>query len=81
MTLQLMRPWIVAHIAVGNSRTECVLSSLFRAWAARRPRLLEEARQNVEQILAAHQPLPLPAEVERERDLIEKRAREVSGAL
>jgi hypothetical protein len=43
--------------------------------------LPEEARQNVEQILATHRALPLPAEVERELDLLEKRAREVSAVL
>lgn len=54
----------------------------FEGWvAAERPRLLEEARQKVAQILATHQPLPQPAEVEHELDRIEKRAREVSGAL
>jgi trimethylamine--corrinoid protein Co-methyltransferase len=54
----------------------------FEGWVASgRPRLLEEARQKVEEILAAHQPLPLPVEVERELDRIEKRAREESGTL
>lgn len=36
--------------------------------------LVEEARQKVEEILATHQPLPLPAEVDRELARIEKHA-------
>jgi trimethylamine--corrinoid protein Co-methyltransferase len=36
--------------------------------------LVEEARQKVQEILATHQPLPLPAEVDRELARIEKYA-------
>lgn len=47
------------------------------AWQdAGRPTLMEEARQEVDRILATHQPLPLDEEVERELARIEKRARE-----
>ena len=47
----------------------------FEAWeAAGRPTLLEEAREKVRQILAAHQPLPLGEDVERELARIQKRA-------
>jgi trimethylamine--corrinoid protein Co-methyltransferase len=47
----------------------------FEAWeAAGMPTLLEEAREKVAQILAAHQPLPLGEDVERELDRIQKRA-------
>jgi trimethylamine--corrinoid protein Co-methyltransferase len=50
----------------------------FEEWeAAGKPTLLEEAREKVEQILAAHQPLPLDEEVERELDRIQKRAKEI----
>jgi trimethylamine--corrinoid protein Co-methyltransferase len=49
----------------------------FENWAAAgKPTLLEEARAKVEQILATHRPFPLGAEVERELDGIQKRARE-----
>jgi len=48
----------------------------FEAWeAAGKPTLLGEAREKVDQILAAHQPLPLDEDVEREFDRIQKRAR------
>jgi len=47
----------------------------FEAWeAAGKPTLLGEAREKVDQILAAHQPLPLDEDVERELDRIQKRA-------
>jgi len=49
----------------------------FEAWeAAGRPTLLEEAREKVRQILAAHQPLPLGEDVERELGRIQKRAQD-----
>jgi trimethylamine--corrinoid protein Co-methyltransferase len=52
----------------------------FEAWeAADRPTLLDEARGNVERILATHQPLALDEDAERELDRIEQRAREGSG--
>jgi trimethylamine:corrinoid methyltransferase-like protein len=47
----------------------------FEGWeAAGRPRLLDEAREKVNEILSSHEPLPLDDEVERELDLIQKRA-------
>jgi trimethylamine--corrinoid protein Co-methyltransferase len=47
----------------------------FEAWeAAGNPTLLEEAREKAEQILAAHEPLPLDEDVENELDRIQKRA-------
>jgi len=50
----------------------------FEDWeAAGRPRLLEEAREKVHQILNTHEPLPLDEDVERELARIEKRAREL----
>jgi len=49
----------------------------FESWeAAGRPRLLEQARDEVDQILAAHQLLPFEEDVERELDRIQKRARD-----
>ena len=49
----------------------------FEAWeAAGKPTVLEEAREKVGEILAAHQPLPLDDDVERELDRIQKRARD-----
>jgi trimethylamine--corrinoid protein Co-methyltransferase len=64
--------WCISQLGVHDT---------FEGWvAAGKPGLLEEARQKVEQILATHQPLPLPTEVERELDRIEERAREASVA-
>jgi len=41
--------------------SQLVVHDTFEGWvAAERPRLLEEACQKVEQILATQQPLPLP---------------------
>lgn len=40
-----------------------------------RPTLLSEAREKVEHVLAAHEPLPLDENVERELDRIQQRAR------
>jgi trimethylamine--corrinoid protein Co-methyltransferase len=49
----------------------------YESWvAAGQPRLLESARQQVDQILASHEPLPLSEEVERELARIQKRAEE-----
>lgn len=49
----------------------------FERWAAEgRPRLLEEVREQVDEILASHQPLPLGEDVERELERIQKRAQE-----
>jgi trimethylamine--corrinoid protein Co-methyltransferase len=48
----------------------------FEAWeAADRPTLVDEARAQVEQILATHEPLPLGEDVERELARIQDRAR------
>jgi trimethylamine--corrinoid protein Co-methyltransferase len=47
----------------------------FEGWeAAGRPRLLEEAREKVDQILSSHEPLPLDRDIERELANILKRA-------
>ena len=52
------------------------LHDTYEKWdAAGRPPLLDEARQRVDEILAAHEPLPLDEDVERELDRIEERAR------
>ena len=47
----------------------------FEEWeAAGKPGIVQEAREKVDQILAAHQPLPLDEEVNRELERIKKRA-------
>jgi trimethylamine--corrinoid protein Co-methyltransferase len=52
----------------------------FEGWQATgKPTLLEEAREKVRQILAAHQPLPLDEDVERELDRIQERAQETKN--
>jgi trimethylamine--corrinoid protein Co-methyltransferase len=52
----------------------------FEGWeVAGRPRLLDEARERVEHILASHQPLPLPEAAEQELDRIQKRVIESKG--
>jgi trimethylamine--corrinoid protein Co-methyltransferase len=49
----------------------------FEAWeAAGRPTLLEEAREQVAQVLDSHQPLPLGEDIEQELERIQSRARE-----
>jgi trimethylamine--corrinoid protein Co-methyltransferase len=49
----------------------------YEGWeAGGRPTVLEEAREEVERILAAHEPLPLDEDVERELERIKQRARE-----
>jgi trimethylamine--corrinoid protein Co-methyltransferase len=59
--------WYVSRLGTHDS---------FEGWeAAGRPRLIEEAREKVTQILACHQPLPLDDEVERELESIRKRAK------
>ena len=58
--------WYISRLGTHDS---------FEGWeAAGRPRLIEEAREKVTEILACHQPLPLDDEVERELDRIQKRA-------
>jgi trimethylamine---corrinoid protein Co-methyltransferase len=52
----------------------------FEGWeAAGRPRLLDEAREKVNEILSSHEPLPLDKDIERELDNIQRRA-EVESA-
>jgi trimethylamine--corrinoid protein Co-methyltransferase len=52
----------------------------FEMWeAAGKPTLLQEAREKVKQILAAHKPLPLDEKVERELDRIRERAQSSPG--
>ncbi len=47
----------------------------FEGWeAAGRPTLMQEARKEVERILATHEPLPLGEDVERELEQIQQRA-------
>jgi trimethylamine:corrinoid methyltransferase-like protein len=49
----------------------------FGVWdQAGRPQLLDEARAEVERILATHEPLPLGEDVERELRKIEEKAKE-----
>jgi trimethylamine--corrinoid protein Co-methyltransferase len=63
--------WYISRFGVHDS---------FDKWeAGGMPTLLEETREQVERILATHQPLPLGDEVERELDLIQGRARESQG--
>ena len=50
----------------------------FEDWqASGKPRLINEARQRVENILSTHKTLPLSEEMERELDQIYKRALEL----
>jgi trimethylamine--corrinoid protein Co-methyltransferase len=75
------------HFLAERSTVECIrgegwyvsdlgVHDAFETWEAEgRPRLLASARQQVERILAAHQPLPLGEEVERELETIQARAR------
>ncbi len=52
----------------------------YEVWeAAGKPTLLEESRDKVKQILAAHQPLPLDEKVERELNRIQERAQQSPG--
>jgi trimethylamine--corrinoid protein Co-methyltransferase len=56
--------------------SEFGLHDTYEAWeAAGRPTLLDQAREQVAQILATHEPLPLDEDVERELDRIQKRAK------
>ena len=49
--------------------------SSFEEWkAAGKRELVEDARDTVDQILSSHQPLPLDEEIDRELDLIKKKA-------
>jgi trimethylamine--corrinoid protein Co-methyltransferase len=52
----------------------------FEDWdAAGRPTIVEEAREMVRQVLAAHEPLPLGEDVERELQRIHTRAQQSNG--
>ncbi len=52
------------------------LHDTFEEWvAAGQPRLRDEARQRVDEVLATHEPLPLDEDVERELKQIQARAR------
>ena len=54
------------------------LHDTFESWeAAGKPMLLEEVREEVNQILASHEPLSLEEDVERELDRIQAKAREL----
>ena len=67
-TVELIRSesWYISNLGVHDS---------FEKWeAAGRPRLLESARQRVDEILVTHQPLPFDPEVERELERIQQRA-------
>jgi trimethylamine--corrinoid protein Co-methyltransferase len=60
--------WYISDFGVHDS---------FEDWeAAGRPMLLQEARERVDHILAAHEPLPLDEDVERELARIVEQARE-----
>lgn len=60
------RRWYLSELGVHNS---------FENWEAQgRPRLLELVGQQLDEILASHEPLPLSEEVERELDRIQQRA-------
>ncbi len=62
--------WYVSEFGVHDT---------YEKWeAAGKPALLDEARQKVDEILAAHEPLPLDEDIERELDRIQKRAQEES---
>jgi trimethylamine--corrinoid protein Co-methyltransferase len=51
------------------------LHDTYESWTAKgQPRLLESARQQADEILARHEPLPLGPEIERELERIQKRA-------
>ncbi|MGD8464785.1 MAG: trimethylamine methyltransferase family protein [Anaerolineae bacterium] len=70
-TIDLIRSegWYISTFGVHDS---------FEKWeAAGRPRLLESARQRVDEILAAHQPLSFDPDTERELERIQHRAAEV----
>jgi trimethylamine:corrinoid methyltransferase-like protein len=67
--------WYIPHLRRMRGRPHP--HDTYEAWeAAGRPTLLEEARAQVEGILAAHRPLPLGEEIERELARIQGRAKE-----
>ena len=61
--------WYLPQLGVHDS---------YDAWtAAGRPTLLDEARQRADELLAAHEPLPLADDVERELEKLRRRAAKV----
>jgi len=62
--------WYVSDLGVHEA---------YEGWAAAgRPRLLDQARARVDEILAAHRPLPLGEDVERALAALQRRAAEIS---
>lgn len=58
--------WMIPRLGVHGTQ---------ESWEmAGKKNILEEAREKVENLLSTHQPLPLPDEVEKELDKIQKRA-------
>jgi trimethylamine:corrinoid methyltransferase-like protein len=56
------------------------LHDTYEAWeAAGKPALLDELQDEVNRILASHEPLPLCEDVKRELDRIQAKAREIEG--
>jgi trimethylamine--corrinoid protein Co-methyltransferase len=61
--------WLIPQLGVHETQ---------KAWEnAGKRDILAEARQEVSDILATHQPLPLPTEVEAELDRIKENARDL----
>ena len=56
-----------------------VNASLEKWQAAGRPDVMQEAHKAVDRILAAHQPLPLDEDIDRELDRIKKKAADSSA--
>jgi trimethylamine--corrinoid protein Co-methyltransferase len=62
--------WMIPRLGVHEAQ---------ESWeVAGKKNILEEAREKVENLLSTHKPLPLPDEVERELDKIQKRANQSS---
>ena len=72
----LAHPATRANVRAGEWRmSDFGLHGTFDAWrAAGSPSTLDEARARVEEILAAHRPLPLPDDVARELAALRRRA-------
>ncbi|HAY84837.1 MAG TPA: hypothetical protein DCY42_07930 [Chloroflexi bacterium] len=67
-TLKAIRNGEWFHPSIGHHGT-------FESWEMHdRPSLLDEAHNKVKQLLASHRPLPLPDEVDRELDRLQKHA-------
>ena len=72
-TVQAIRDgeWYISQLGIHDT---------FEDWeAVRRPTVLQDAREQVDQILSSHEPLPLDEGVERELEEIERRARRRVG--